>query len=75
MGQDRAVKNILTEPPWQENGRITPMKRWLDQVEVNLRLIGIGSWRREAEHRDVRRTIVLVVGAGLYMNCSGDRRE
>jgi hypothetical protein len=58
MPGDRVAKRVLEGNPGGRRPRGRPRKRWLDDVEDDLREMGVRRWRRVAEDRQAWRKIV-----------------
>jgi hypothetical protein len=58
MSDDRSTKKLYSNKP--EGLRLVgrPRKCWLDEVEQNLKQMGVRGWRRRAQNRDEWRSIV-----------------
>jgi hypothetical protein len=52
MSDDRITKKLYSNKP--EGLRLVgrPNKRWLDEVEQDLKQAGVRGWRRRAQNRD-----------------------
>jgi hypothetical protein len=50
MSDDRSTKKLYSNKP--EGSRLWPRKRWLDEVEQDLKQMGVTGWRRRAQNRD-----------------------
>jgi hypothetical protein len=52
MSNDRSIKKLYNNKP--EGLRLVgrPRKRWLDEVEQNLKQMGARGWKRRAQNRD-----------------------
>lgn len=58
MEEERLPRKALTEHPGGRRRRGRPRKRWLEDVEADLRTVGVRRWRRRAEDRDDWRAVV-----------------
>jgi hypothetical protein len=58
MSDDWSTKKLYSNKP--EGLRLVgrPRKRWLDEVEQNLKQMGVRGWRRRAQNRDEWRSIL-----------------
>jgi hypothetical protein len=52
MNEDRIVKKIFEENLEGRRGRGRPRLRWLNDVEDDLRMVGVKRWRRKALERE-----------------------
>jgi hypothetical protein len=57
MDDSRMPKRVMREKIYTRRKRGRPKVRWLDDVEEDLREMGIEGWRREAQDRDQWRRI------------------
>jgi hypothetical protein len=57
MEDSRMPKRVMREKVYTRRKRDRPKVRWLDDVQVDLREMGIEGWRRKAQDRDQRRRI------------------
>lgn len=51
MSEDRAVKKVYRGNPGGKRCKGRPRKRWLEDVENDLRKMGVRRWRKRAEER------------------------
>ena len=58
MSETRTAKNIFIGKLEGRRRRGRPRKRWIDDVEEDLRKMGVRCWRRKAEDRDEWRRII-----------------
>ena len=58
MNDSRAVKRVFRENPGGRRLKGRPRKRWLEDVEDDLRKIGVRGWRRKAADREEWRGIL-----------------
>jgi hypothetical protein len=58
MPDDRITKKLYSNKP--EGLRLVgrPNKRWLDEVEQDLKQTGVRGWRRRSQNRDEWRSIL-----------------
>jgi hypothetical protein len=58
MSDDRSTNKLYSNKP--EGLRLVgrPRKRWLDEVEQDLKQMGVRGWRRRAQKRDEWRSIL-----------------
>jgi hypothetical protein len=58
MSDDRSTKKLYSNKP--EGLRLVgrPRKLWLDEVEQDLKQMGVRGWRRRAQNRDEWRSIL-----------------
>jgi hypothetical protein len=58
ISDDRSKKKLYSNKP--ESLRLVgrPRKRWLDEVEQNLKQMVVRGWRRRAQNRDEWRSIL-----------------
>jgi hypothetical protein len=52
MAEDRVVKKVFKGKPGGRRLRGRPRKRWLDDVEEDLRKMGVRRWRSRVENRE-----------------------
>jgi cobyric acid synthase len=52
MNEARIVKNIFEEKLEGRRGRVRPRIRWINDVEEELRMLGVKRWRRKALERE-----------------------
>jgi AAA+ ATPase superfamily predicted ATPase len=52
MEDSRSVKKIFKGKPESRRGTSRPRKRYLDNVEDDLKQLGIRGWRRKARERE-----------------------
>jgi hypothetical protein len=57
MDDSRMPKRVMREKIYTSRKRGRPKVRWLDDVQEDLREMGIERWRRKAEDRDQWRRI------------------
>jgi hypothetical protein len=57
MEDSRKSKRVMTEKICTRRKRSRPKVRWLDDVQGDLREMGIEGWRRKAQNRDQWRRI------------------
>jgi hypothetical protein len=57
MEDSRMPKRVIRQKIYTRRKRGRPKVRWLDDVQENLREVGIEGWRRKAQDRDQRRRI------------------
>jgi hypothetical protein len=51
MSEESTVKKVFKTTPEGETSVGKPRKRWLDDVENNLKKIGVRNWRKMAKAR------------------------
>jgi hypothetical protein len=57
--QDTAIpKKMLYGKPYATRRRGRPEMRWLDDVSMDLRKMGVNEWRGRARHREAWRRIL-----------------
>lgn len=66
MNEHRVPKKVLQAKPMGNRSVGRPRLRWLDDVEADLRKIGVRNWKRLAESREEWRT--QAVGKALALN-------
>jgi hypothetical protein len=68
MEDSRMPKRVMREKTYTRRRRGRPKVRWLDDVQEDLREMGIEGWRRKAQDRDQWRRIAQEAKAheGLY---------
>jgi hypothetical protein len=52
MNEARIVKKIFEEKLEGRTGRGQPRLRWINDVEEDLRMLGVKKWRRKASERE-----------------------
>jgi hypothetical protein len=70
VNNERMPKNIMTtkmEGTWKK-GR--PRKRWIDEVEEDLKIMGIRNWHAVSKDRQDWREIVLEAKVHNGLQCS-----
>ena len=63
MPETRSVKKVFLGKPDGRRRSGRPRERWLDDLEEDLRKLGVKEWRRKAEDREERRHVVKTAGA------------
>jgi hypothetical protein len=63
MKDSRMPKRVMREKFYIRRKRGRPKVRWLDDVQEDLRKMGIEGWRRKAQDRDQWRRIAQVAKA------------
>lgn len=63
MTEDRAVKIMLIGGPGGRKSRVRPRSRWVDDVDEDLRRLGVRRWRRVAQDRKEWKHVVVAVRA------------
>jgi hypothetical protein len=58
MSDDRSTKKLYSNKPEGLKLVGKPRKRWLDEVEQNLKQMGVRGWRRRAQNREEWRSIL-----------------
>ncbi|PSN46590.1 hypothetical protein C0J52_24400 [Blattella germanica] len=58
MSETRTTKTIFIGKLEGRRRRGRPRKRWIDDVEEDLRKMGVRCWRRKAEDRDEWRRVI-----------------
>ena len=69
MSEDRMPKMILNAEIDSGRRRGRPRKRWIDDLESDLRSLGIRNWKAKARHRNECKAVVRVAKVhftGLY---------
>lgn len=59
MDEERTTKKITRTKPECRRDRGRPRLRWIDDVEDDLRQLGVRGWRRKAQDRTEWRSIVM----------------
>ena len=57
MEDSRMPKTVMREKTYTRRKRGRPKVRWLDDVQEDLREMGIEGWRRKAQDRDLWKRI------------------
>jgi hypothetical protein len=52
MEDSRMPESVMTEKIYTRKKRVRPKVRWLDDVQEDLREMGIEGWRGKAQDRD-----------------------
>jgi hypothetical protein len=58
MEENKMVKRVFEGHPGGRRKTDRPRKRWLDNIEEDLRLMKVKRWRKKATEREVREKIV-----------------
>jgi hypothetical protein len=58
LNETRVARKILDDKPGGKRRRRRPRRRWLDDVEADLRSMGIKRWRTKVLNREERASII-----------------
>jgi hypothetical protein len=65
MNETRTARQILDEKPGGKRRRVRPRLRWLDDMEADLRNMGIKRWRSRELHIEEWTSIIKVAKVKL----------
>jgi len=69
MGEDRMPKKIFTQELEGTRRRGTPRKRWKEEVERDLQVLGVRRWRELVADRKKWKKKSIYIGYGLTHAC------